>query len=196
MTMKQVQAYFHKKGSTESEFHSEYDFEADTIKFFEVKNATVFFNRQLRVINEGRPIFMVATFSSPENKDAIWELSYHMRADSQSKKLYHRGMVSSDIGAIIAPVYQNDGKDLLYIAIRRNDETYFAMNTKSFVLSDGFFAKRFMSLNSHLISFQDLLEFISGDINWENLKNRGYILKEYADAAEGSTHFELEAASP
>jgi hypothetical protein len=184
-----IKAYFHKKGNPQSEFHSEYEIEIDELCIFTVHNGIEHSGGQITIIDEKKALYIIANCESAPANSVIWAFSDHSSENKPaggvtSKKVTGEAMLSRDIGAMILPIYL---EGLGAISIRRNDQIYFAIDGR-YAHSAGAIIEKIMKEDEpvNLISFKDLLEYISCDIEWKKLKKRATIATRHPGSNGGS----------
>ena len=165
----EVSAYLHPAGKEPAPQHSEY--ELDLLgsilkigKIMAVANAKVLNGNFLQVVDEKKPVFLVISSQTVNKK--IWKFDNHLTA-TISKKVRARSMLTSDVGAILIQKESNiigyGPGNLLCCGVRIGNEGYFAGNPYKSDLEEG---------GVNMISFEDLLLFVSGETSWSDLKER------------------------
>lgn len=156
-------AFLHLIGQRQSPNHSEYEIEMSGIERILIsQNADLINGSILRVIDEKKPVFIVADSIW---KQVVWKLDDHLEELGKKNKgmVSTTAVLSSDLGVIIS--IENPRSTEKTFSIRIDSEEYFIEN--AFSTSD----------KANIISINDFIEFVSGEIVWENLKGRSYIFK-------------------
>ena len=158
-----IRSYLHLVGSPQAPKNSEYEVEMSGVReILYTFNASVK-GQFIQVVNESKPVFIVI---SSIFKNQIWKIDFHCREEKKSGKCDFVPILSTDIGAMI--VNEIDAHSNGFIEIRRDSESYLAHTKPKNFISES---------DKRIISFEDLLSFASGTIEWGALKGRSYLLK-------------------
>lgn len=156
-----ISAYFHPSGTPQAPKHSEYEIEMSGVwKIMTTENGKLKDGRFLQVVDEEKPVF--AVIHNVEHHQ-IWRFDDHLK---EGKKRSHRldatPVVSSSAEAMLT---QSDSYSYLLLSIRVGDEKYYAGDTAK------------VKGEFKAISLDDLLEFISGEISWEQLRGKSHLFE-------------------
>lgn len=156
----ELRGYFHQAGSEEAPKNSEYEIcMAGVNSFSAVKNARIFDGSVLQVIDETKPVYVIA-FSVHMND--LWKLDRHLDV-KKSGNFEAKAVKSSDLGAMLSS--QIEYHKPQYMKLRIGDEEFYAGDTCE------------IPGQKNHISFDDILDFASGEIKWKDLKGRSYLVE-------------------
>ncbi len=155
-----LRGYVHLAGSSQAPKNSEYEMcMAGVSAFLAVKNAEIFDGSILRVIDEEKPVYVI-DFSVHDSE--LWKLDAHLTMKGKGSGNFDaKPLLSSEAGAMIFSQVEHHKPQ--FVKIRICDEEYVAGDTSS------------MSGTLKIISFEDILDFCSGELLWEGLKGRSYL---------------------
>jgi hypothetical protein len=156
-----ISGFVHSKGSKPAPNSSEYEVKMNDIhRIMTVQNGILIDGFYIQVVDETQPVYAIIS--------SIYDCSiakFDAHLSHKSGGFSAKPVLSSDIGATLTKKLSVIADKGSYIKIRRNNESYYAGDVSE--------------LNESVknISFEDLLEFVSGKLSWNNLKGRSYLVE-------------------